>query len=178
MSRIGKKAIPVPDKVEVSIEGHHVRVKGPKGEVAAQIPARMEARLEDGQIVVTRPTDQPSDKALHGLARTLVANMVEGVTRGYSRRLEIIGVGYRAEGSGRKLKLSLGYSHPIEYEAPEGIEIVTPQPTAIEVRGADKQVVGQVAAEIRGYRKAEPYKGKGIRYEGEHVRRKAGKTGV
>ncbi|HKY60769.1 MAG TPA: 50S ribosomal protein L6 [Gemmatimonadota bacterium] len=178
MSRIGKKPISIPDKVEVSIEGQHVRVKGPKGQVAGRIPTRIGARLEDGRIVVTRPTEQPRDKALHGLARTLVANMVEGVTEGYSRRLEIVGVGYRAEGKGRKVKLSLGFSHPIEYEAPEGIEIVTPQPTVIEVRGADKQVVGQVAAEIRGYRKAEPYKGKGIRYEGEHVRRKAGKTGV
>jgi large subunit ribosomal protein L6 len=178
MSRIGKKPILVPDKVEVSIEGHQIRVKGPKGQVATRIPARIEARLEDGRIVVTRPTEQPRDKALHGLARTLVANMVQGVTEGYSRRLEIIGVGYRAEGSGRKLKLTLGFSHPIEYEAPEGIEFVTPQPTVIEVRGADKHAVGQVAAEIRGYRKAEPYKGKGIRYEGEHVRRKAGKTGV
>jgi len=178
MSRIGKRPIPVPEKVEVSIEGRHVRVKGPKGQVAVQIPARIDARLEDGRIVVTRPTDQPRDKALHGLARTLVSNMVEGVTEGYSRRLEIVGVGYRAEGSGRKVKLSLGFSHPIEHEAPEGIEIVTPQPTVIEVRGADKQLVGQVAAEIRGYRTAEPYKGKGIRYEGEHVRRKAGKTGV
>jgi large subunit ribosomal protein L6 len=178
MSRIGKRPIPVPEKVEVSIEGRHVRVKGPKGQVTVQIPARIDARLEDGRIVVTRPTEQPRDKALHGLARTLVANMVEGVTEGYSRRLEIVGVGYRAEGSGRKVKLSLGFSHPIEHEAPEGIEIVTPQPTVIEVRGADKQLVGQVAAEIRGYRTAEPYKGKGIRYEGEHVRRKAGKTGV
>ena len=178
MSRIGKKPILVPDKVEVSIEGHQIRVKGPKGQVATRIPARIEAHLEDGRIVVTRPTEQPRDKALHGLARTLVANMVQGVTEGYSRRLEIIGVGYRAEGSGRKLKLTLGFSHPIEYEAPEGIEFVTPQPTVIEVRGADKHAVGQVAAEIRGYRKAEPYKGKGIRYEGEHVRRKAGKTGV
>jgi large subunit ribosomal protein L6 len=178
MSRIGKKPILIPEKVEVSIEGRHVRVKGPKGQVAGQIPARIDARLEDGRIVVTRPTDQARDKALHGLARTLVANMVEGVTEGYSRRLEIVGVGYRAEGSGRKVKLSLGFSHPIEYEAPEGIEIVTPQPTVIEVRGADKHAVGQAAAEIRGHRTAEPYKGKGIRYEGEHVRRKAGKTGV
>ena len=178
MSRIGQKPIPVPDKVEVSIEGRQVQVKGPKGQVVTRIPARIQASLEDGQVVITRPTDQNRDKALHGLARTLVANMVEGVTEGFARRLEIVGVGYRAEGSGRKIKLSLGFSHPVEYEAPEGIEITTPQPTVIEVRGADKQVVGQVAAEIRSYRTSEPYKGKGIRYEGEHVRRKAGKTGV
>jgi large subunit ribosomal protein L6 len=178
MSRIGRKPVSVPDRVEVSIDGRHVRVKGPKGQVSARIPARIEASVEDGQVVVTRATDQARDKALHGLARTLVANMVEGVTEGFSRRLEIIGVGYRAEGSGRKLKLSLGFSQPIEYEAPEGIDITTPQPTLIEVRGADKQVVGQVAAEIRAYRTAEPYKGKGIRYQGEQVRRKAGKTGV
>ncbi len=178
MSRIGQKPIPVPEKVEVSIDGQHVRVKGPKGQVATRIPTRIRASLEDGQVVVTRPTEQARDRALHGLARTLVANMVEGVTEGFSRRLEIIGVGYRAEGSGRTLKLTLGFSHPVEYEAPEGIEITTPQPTVIVVRGADKQVVGQVAAEIRAYRKAEPYKGKGIRYEGEQVRRKAGKTGV
>ena len=178
MSRIGRKPVPVPEKVEVAIDGRQVQVKGPKGQVWARIPARIQASVEDGQVVVTRPTDQARDKALHGLARTLVANMVEGVTEGFSRRLEIIGVGYRAEGSGRKLKLSLGFSQPIEYEAPEGIDITTPQPTLIEVRGADKQVVGQVAAEIRAYRTAEPYKGKGIRYQGEQVRRKAGKTGV
>lgn len=178
MSRIGQKPIRVPEKVEVSIDGQRVEVKGPKGQVTTRIPTRIQASLEDGQVLVTRPTDQARDRALHGLARTLVANMVEGVTEGFMRRLEIVGVGYRAEGSGRKLKLSLGFSHPVEYEAPEGIEITTPQPTVIEVRGPDKQVVGQVAAEIRAYRTAEPYKGKGIRYEGEQVRRKAGKTGV
>lgn len=178
MSRIGLKPIPVPAGVEVSIDGREVRVKGPKGQVSNRIPSRIQATVEDGQVVVKRPTEQTRDKALHGLARTLVANMVEGVTEGFSRRLEIVGVGYRAEGSGRKLKLALGFSHPVEFEAPEGIEITTPQPTVIVVQGPDKQVVGQVAAEIRAYRKAEPYKGKGIRYEGEQVRRKAGKTGV
>ena len=178
MSRIGLKPIPVPAGVEVSIDGHEVRVRGPKGQVSNRIPSRIQATVEDGQVVVKRPTEQTRDKALHGLARTLVANMVQGVTEGFSRRLEIVGVGYRAEGSGRKLKLSLGFSHPVEYEAPEGIEITTPQPTVIVIQGPDKQVVGQVAAEVRAYRKAEPYKGKGIRYEGEQVRRKAGKTGV
>lgn len=178
MSRIGKQPVAVPDKVDVSIDGRAVRVKGPKGEVSEILPARITATLEDGEIVVARPGDEPRDKALHGLARSLIANMVEGVTEGFVKRLEIVGVGYRAEVGGRQLKLSLGFSHPVLYAVPDGIEIATPMPTQIEVRGADKQKVGQVAAEIRGFRKSEPYKGKGIRYEGEQVRRKAGKTGV
>ena len=178
MSRIGKKPIAIPEKVDVSIEGRAVRVKGPIGEVHTTLPERITAAVEDGTIVVNRPGDEPRDKALHGLARSLVANMVEGVTRGFVRRLEIVGVGYRAEAGGRTLRLSLGFSHPVEYRVPEGIEVATPQPSQIEIRGADKQMVGQVASEIRGFRPSEPYKGKGIRYEGEQVRRKAGKTGV
>jgi large subunit ribosomal protein L6 len=178
MSRIGKQPIPLPEKVDVAIEDRRVTVRGPKGEVVTTLPETITITVDDGYVVVTRAGDEGRQKALHGLARTLVANMIEGVTKGFSRRLEIIGVGYRAEASGTKVRLTLGYSHPIEYAAPEGVEIVSPTPTVIEIRGADKQVVGQVAADLRGFRPAEPYKGKGIRYEGEVVRRKAGKTGV
>lgn len=178
MSRIGNSPVPVPDGVEVAIDGRKVTVKGPRGEVVTTLPERISAVLEDGEVRVVRPSDAARDKAMHGLGRSLVANMVEGVTEGFTKRLEIIGVGYRAESSGGKVRLSLGFSHPIVYDVPEGIEVKTPSPNAIEVSGADKQMVGQVAAELRGYRTAEPYKGKGIRYEGEHVRRKAGKTGV
>ncbi len=178
MSRIGKNPVPVPGGVDVRVDGSTVTVKGPKGEVSQVVPASIEINVEDGQVRLERPSDAPRDKAMHGLTRTLVANMVEGVTTGWVKKLEIIGVGYRAEAAGRTLKLALGYSHPIDYPVPEGVEIATPTPTTVEIRGADKQMVGQVAAEIRGYRKAEPYKGKGIRYEGEYVRRKAGKTGV
>lgn len=178
MSRIGRQPIAVPEKVEIAIAGHEVTVKGPKGQVTSRIPDAITVEVKDGQVLVTRGGEETRQRALHGLARTLVANMIEGVTKGFSRRLEIIGVGYRAEASGKKVKLTLGFSHPIEYQAPEGVEIVTPQPTVIEIRGADKEAVGQVAADLRGYRPAEPYKGKGIRYEGEFVRRKAGKTGV
>lgn len=178
MSRIGKNPVPIPDKVEVSIHGQRVTVKGPKGEVSNVLPEAVSVKVDDGQVTVERPSDSARDKAMHGLARSLVANMVEGVTDGFSKRLEIIGVGYRAEAGGRTVRLNLGFSHPIEYDVPEGIEVTTATPTQIEVRGADKQKVGQVAAELRGYRPAEPYKGKGVRYEGEQVRRKAGKTGV
>ncbi len=178
MSRIGRQPIPVPDNVEVSIDGREVRVKGPNGEVAGTMPERIATSHEDGEIRVARRSDSAQDRALHGLARTLVANMVHGVTEGYEKRLEIEGVGYRAEAAGAKIKLSLGFSHPIEYDVPDGVEATTPQPTQIVVKGADKQKVGQVAAELRAFRPAEPYKGKGIKYEGEHVRRKAGKTAV
>ncbi len=178
MSRIGKNPVPIPDGVEVSIDGQRVTVKGPKGEVANVLPEAVSVKVDDGQVTVERPSDSARDKAMHGLARSLVANMVEGVTDGFSKRLEIVGVGYRAEAGGRTVRLNLGFSHPIEYAVPEGIEVSTATPTQIEVRGADKQKVGQVAAELRGYRPAEPYKGKGVRYEGEQVRRKAGKTGV
>jgi large subunit ribosomal protein L6 len=178
VSRIGKNPVPVPEGVDVVVDGSTVRVKGPKGEIAQILPANIAVTVEGGEVRVERPSDQPRDKAMHGLSRTLVANMVEGVTNGFMKKLEIIGVGYRAEAAGRTLRLALGYSHPILYPVPEGIEVATPTPTTVEIRGADKQMVGQVAAEIRGFRKAEPYKGKGIRYEGEYVRRKAGKTGV
>jgi large subunit ribosomal protein L6 len=178
MSRIGRQPISIPEKVEVSIDGRRVTVKGPKGEVSNTLPETVSVAVEDGHIVVARSGEETRDRALHGLARTLVANMVQGVTSGYTRRLEIVGVGYRAEAGGGKVRLSLGFSHPVEYVPPPGVEIVTPTPTVIEVRGPDKQAVGQAAADLRGFRPTEPYKGKGIRYEGEVVRRKAGKTGV
>lgn len=178
MSRIGKQPIPLPEKVEIAITGSRVTVRGPKGEVSTILPDAVAVAVSESEVVVTREGDQTRHKALHGLARSLVANMIEGVTKGFARKLEIVGVGYKAEASGGKVKLSLGFSHPVEYVAPQGIEIVTPVPTVIEIRGADKQVVGQVAADLRAFRPAEPYKGKGIRYEGEVVRRKAGKTGV
>jgi large subunit ribosomal protein L6 len=178
MSRIGRQPISIPEKVEVSIDGRRVTVKGPKGEVSNTLPETVSVAVEDGHIVVARGGEETRERALHGLARTLVANMVQGVTSGYMRRLEIVGVGYRAEAGGGKVRLSLGFSHPVEYVPPPGVEIVTPTPTVIEVRGPDKQAVGQAAADLRGFRPTEPYKGKGIRYEGEVVRRKAGKTGV
>lgn len=178
MSRIGKQPVAIPNGVTVTVEGQDVKVKGPKGEVDSRLPVEISARVDDGQVLVERAGEGSRDKAMHGLARSLVANAVEGVTAGFTKKLEIIGVGYRAEASGRKVKLNLGFSHPIEFPVPEGIEVKTPTPTVIEVSGADRQVVGQVAAELRGLRPTEPYKGKGIKYEGEHVRRKAGKTGV
>ena len=175
VSRIGKQPIPVPSGVEVAIEPELVRVKGPKGELQERVSPAMVVKQEDGQIVVSRPTDRGEHRALHGLTRSLIANMVEGVTNGYEKRLEIQGVGYRAQLQGRKLVLALGYSHPVEIEAPDGIDFEVPLPTRIVVRGISKQVVGEVAANIRKQRKPEPYKGKGIRYEGEHVARKVGK---
>ena len=178
MSRIGRQPIPVPDNVEVLIDGREVRVKGPNGEVVGIMPERIATSHENGEIRIARRSNLAQDRALHGLARTLVANMVHGVTEGYEKRLEIEGVGYRAEASGAKIKLSLGFSHSIEYDVPDGVEVTTPRPTQIVVKGADKQKVGQVAAELRAFRPAEPYKGKGIKYEGEHIRRKAGKTAV
>lgn len=178
MSRIGKNPVPLPQGVDVKVDDRRVTVKGPKGEVSNVLPEGITVEHDADEVRVLRPSDAARDKAMHGLARSLVANMVEGVTDGFSKRLEIVGVGYRAEAQGQNVRLSLGFSHPIDYPVPEGIEIATPSPTQIEVKGADKQKVGQVAAELRGYRPAEPYKGKGVRYEGEHVRRKAGKTGV
>lgn len=178
MSRIGKTPVSIPEGVDVAIDGQRVTVKGPKGEVSNVLPETVSVSIEDGEVKVERPSDSARDKAMHGLARSLVANMVEGVTEGFGKRLEIVGVGYRAEAGGSTVRLNLGFSHPIEYEVPEGIEVTTPSQTQIEIRGADKQKVGQVAAELRGFRPAEPYKGKGVRYEGEQVRRKAGKTGV
>jgi large subunit ribosomal protein L6 len=165
----------VPAGVSVSISPGRVMVNGPLGELAQTIPQRITVEQEDGQLLVTRPTDRGEDRALHGLTRTLVANMVEGVTKGFEKRLEIQGIGYRAHLRGEELELAVGYSHPVAYKPPKGISFEVPQPTVIVVKGIDKQRVGQVAAEIRSVRPPEPYKGKGIRYAGEYVRRKVGK---
>jgi large subunit ribosomal protein L6 len=175
MSRIGRQPVAVPDGVEISIEPELVKVKGPKGELEERVSREIGVAQENGEIVVTRSTDRGEHRALHGLTRSLIANMVEGVTNGFEKRLEIQGVGYRAQLQGNKLVLALGYSHPVEVNAPEGIDFEVPQPTRITVRGISKQVVGEVAAIIRKQRPPEPYKGKGIRYEGEHVARKVGK---
>jgi large subunit ribosomal protein L6 len=175
MSRIGRTPIPVPQGVEISIAPGQVSVKGPLGQLSQTVPQRIAVEQRDGELVVTRPTDRGEDRALHGLTRTLVANMVEGVTKGFEKRLEIQGVGYRAQLKGSDLELALGYSHSVPYAAPEGISFEVPQPTEIVVKGIDKQRVGQVAAEIRSVRPPEPYKGKGVRYAGEYVRRKVGK---
>jgi large subunit ribosomal protein L6 len=175
MSRIGKQPIAVPDGVEIAIEPELVRVKGPKGELSERVARDIGVEQQNGEILVTRPTDRGEHRALHGLTRSLIANMVEGVTNGYEKRLEIQGVGYRAQLQGSRLVLALGYSHPVELDAPDGIEFEVPMPTRIVVRGISKQAVGEVAANIRKQRPPEPYKGKGIRYEGEHVARKVGK---
>jgi large subunit ribosomal protein L6 len=175
MSRIGRKPVDVPDAVSVEIGSGNIAVKGPKGELTQFFSQEMTVSQEDGTIVVTRPTDRGPHRALHGLTRSLIANMVEGVTDGFEKRLEIQGVGYRAALKGKNLELALGYSHPVSITAPEGIEFEVPQPTEVIVRGIDKQLVGQVAADIRKRRKPEPYKGKGIRYKGEQVLRKVGK---
>jgi len=177
MSRIGKKPITVPAGVDVSLDGTHIRVKGPKGELTRNLHSAVSVRREDGQILVERPSDSPEHRSVHGLTRTLVANMIEGVTTGFKKTLEIVGVGYRAENKPFGLTLALGYSHPIDYRAPEGIELRAVSPTVVEVTGANKEVVGQVAAEIRSLRPPEPYKGKGVKYQGEVIRRKAGKAG-
>jgi large subunit ribosomal protein L6 len=175
MSRIGKQPIAVPSGVEVTIESELVKVKGPKGELSERVNRDMDVKQENGEILVARPTDRGDHRALHGLTRSLIANMVEGVTNGFEKRLEIQGVGYRAQLQGTKLVLALGYSHPVEMDAPDGIDFEVPQPTRVIVRGISKQAVGEVAANIRKARPPEPYKGKGIRYEGEHVARKVGK---
>ncbi len=175
MSRIGKKPIEVPAGVIVSVDPGRVTVAGPKGELRQVVPVRIGINQEDDTIVVTRPTERGEDRALHGLTRTLIANMVEGVTQGFEKRLEIQGVGYRAAMSGTDLELQVGYSHSVKIKPREGISFEVPIPTQVIVRGIDKQVVGQTAAEIRKVRPPEPYKGKGIRYEGEFVRRKVGK---
>jgi large subunit ribosomal protein L6 len=177
MSRVGKSPIPIPTGVDVTIEGPNVRVKGPKGELSHEAPPSITVTREGDDLVVTRPDDERDNRALHGLTRSLVANMVQGVAEGYSRDLEIVGVGYRATAQGpSKLELQLGFSHPVQFDAPDGITFEVPQPTRITVRGCDKQLVGQVAANIRKIRKPEPYKGKGIRYADERVLRKAGKS--
>ena len=177
MSRIGKMPIPVPTGVEVTIDGSHVTVKGPKGTLQHDAPETITIAREGDELIVTRPDDERENRALHGLTRSLVANMVTGVSEGFVRELEIVGVGYRAAASGpQRLEIQVGYSHPVHVDAPDGIEFETPAPTRITVRGYDKQLVGQVAADIRKIRKPEPYKGKGIRYANEHVLRKAGKS--
>ena len=175
MSRIGNKPIEIPASVTVLIDPGRVTVNGPNGELTQAVPQRMRIEQEDGTITVSRPTERGPDRALHGLTRTLIANMVEGVTQGFEKRLEIQGVGYRANLQGTALELSVGYSHTVRKEPPKGITFEVPAPTQIIVKGADKQQVGQIAAEIRRVRPPEPYKGKGIRYEGEYVRRKVGK---
>ncbi len=175
MSRIGKRPIPIPSGVTIAIDPERVTVNGPKGELSERINREITVQQEGDEVVVTRPTDRGEHRALHGLTRTLVANMVVGVTDGFEKRLEIQGVGYRAQLKGRDLELALGYSHPVAVKAPDGIEFEVPMPTRIVVRGASKQQVGEIAAFIRKQRKPEPYKGKGIRYEGEYVARKVGK---
>jgi large subunit ribosomal protein L6 len=176
MSRIGKLPIEVPAGVEVRVEGRQATVTGPRGTLSQELPERITVRHQDGRILVERPDDERDSRALHGLVRSLVANMVEGVTNGFEKRLEIQGVGYRVQAQGADLVFSLGYSHPIPVKAPEGITFEVTSPTRFSVRGIDKQQVGQVAAEIRRLRRPDPYKGKGVRYAGEVVRRKAGKT--
>ncbi|MGH7711792.1 MAG: 50S ribosomal protein L6 [Gemmatimonadaceae bacterium] len=177
MSRIGKHPVAVPSGVTVLLDGQVITVKGPKGELKRTIHPELGLKVENNEITVSRPSDEPRHKSLHGLSRTLIANMVEGVTKGYTKQLEITGVGYKAEVRPYGLQLSLGYSHVIEVKAPPGIKLSAPQPTQIVVDGADKETVGRLAAEIRQFRKPEPYKGKGIKYVGEIVRRKAGKAG-
>ena len=175
MSRIGKRPIEIPAGVTVMVDPGRVTVHGPKGELRQQVPARMLIKLEEGTLTVARPTERGEDRSLHGLTRTLIANMVEGVTAGFEKKLEIQGVGYRATLAGTNLELAVGYSHSVRIQPREGISFEVPGPTQVVVRGIDKQLVGQTAAEIRKVRPPEPYKGKGIRYEGEFVRRKVGK---
>jgi large subunit ribosomal protein L6 len=178
VSRIGKSPIPVPSGVDVSISGSHVSVKGPKGSLERTVPSNITIRQDGDTLVVERPNDERQNRALHGLVRSLVNNMVVGVTTGFRKELEIVGVGYRATAQGpNALQLALGFSHPVNVKAPEGVTFEVPSPTRIVVNGIDKEAVGQVAADIRAWRKPEPYKGKGVRYLGEHVQRKAGKAG-
>ncbi|MDP8261149.1 MAG: 50S ribosomal protein L6 [Candidatus Kappaea frigidicola] len=178
MSRIGKKPVDIPSNVKVNLDGKIVRVEGPKGKLEERMHQRMSAEVKDNQLIVSRLSDNKLDKSLHGLTRSLIQNMVIGVTEGYKKELEIHGVGMRAQLQGKKIVLQLGFSHPVNYDIPEGISVVIAKPTQIEITGIDKQSVGEVAAEIRHFYKPEPYKGKGIRYKGEYVRRKAGKTVV
>ena len=178
MSRIGKQPVPVPSGVDITIDGQNLAVKGPKGslELAVAEPISV-SRNDDGAIVVTRPDDERRNRSLHGLSRTLIANLVTGVTEGYTRKMEIFGVGYRVQQKGSNLEFALGYSHPVIIEAPEGITFAVESPTKFSVSGIDKQKVGQISSNIRRLRRPDPYKGKGVRYEGEQIRRKVGKTG-
>lgn len=177
MSRIGKKPIEIPAGVDVKVEGNKVTVKGPKGELTKEFDKDMEIKLEEGVLTVSRPSESKKHRALHGLTRTLIFNMIEGVTNGYKKELEIVGTGYRAAKNGNKLSLVLGFSHPLELEDPEGIKVEVPKPNSIVIEGIDKEKVGAYAAHIRGYREPEPYKGKGIKYIDEVIKRKVGKTG-
>ena len=176
MSRIGKLPVQVPAGVEVSLQGKSFSAKGPKGSLRLEVHPDIDLKVEGNEVTVHRPSEQPRHKALHGLTRSLVNNMLTGVSQGFSKKLEIVGVGYKAEKTGTGIKVVVGYSHPIEFPAPEGVDLECPNSTTIVVSGPDKQKVGQTAAEIRGFRPPEPYKGKGIRYQGEQIRRKAGKT--
>jgi large subunit ribosomal protein L6 len=176
MSRIGKQPVPIPSGVDVKLNGHSLTVKGSKGQLSLDVHPDLAVAVEDGEILVKRPSDTPNHRALHGLMRSLIANMVEGVTDGFSKTLEIVGVGYRADKQGKGITLNLGFSHQVRYDPPDGVVLEVPNQTTVVVQGPDKQKVGQTAAEIRGFRPPEPYKGKGIRYQGEQVRRKAGKT--
>ena len=178
MSRIGKLPVVIPNGVKIELDGSNITVKGPKGELSRTLHPEMTVGIDDGQIVVGRPSDQKRHRALHGLTRSLINNMVGGVNDGFSKALEIHGVGYRAEAVDSGIRLFVGYSHPVDYKPPDGVAIKVEAPTKLKVEGIDKESVGQAAAEIRKVRPPEPYKGKGIRYEGEHVRRKAGKTGA
>ena len=178
MSRIGRKPVALPAGVEIKVEGNVITVKGPKGELSQEIGEQITAKIEENELIFTRPSDTKEDKAQHGLARALVNNMVTGVTTGFQKTLKIVGVGYRAEKQGNKLVMSLGYSHPVEMEDPEGIETEVPDPNTIIVKGIDKALVGNYAAVIRDWRKPEPYKGKGILYEGEVIKKKEGKSAV
>jgi len=175
MSRIGKQPIELPSGVNVAISPGRVQVNGPLGELSQNVPARMQVEQDDGNLLVKRPTERGGDRALHGLTRSLIANMVEGVTKGFEKRLELQGVGYRATLRGSDLELNVGFSHPVVVKPPQGISFEVPEPTSVLVKGIDKQQVGEIAAEVRKVRPPEPYKGKGIRYEGEYVRRKVGK---
>jgi len=177
MSRIGRMPVVIPSGVDVAIDGRQVSVKGPKGELSLEIPAPIEVTQADGTITVTRPNDEGEVRALHGLSRSLIANMVTGVTAGYAKTMEIVGVGYRVQAKGRDLEFALGFSHPVPVTAPEGITFRVETPTRFVVEGIDKQQVGEVAANIRKLRKPDPYKGKGVKYQGEQIRRKVGKAG-
>lgn len=178
MSRIGRQPITIPQGVDVKIDGNLVTVKGPKGQLARELHRDMQVVIEDNVIRIERPTDNKLHRSLHGLTRTLVSNMVEGVTKGFEKALELTGVGYRAAKQGKKLVLTVGYSHPVEMEPKDGLEIEVPAPTKVIVKGIDKEMVGAFAANVRSVREPEPYKGKGIKYEGERIRRKVGKTGA
>jgi large subunit ribosomal protein L6 len=177
MSRIGRMPVVVPSGVDVTIDGRQVRVKGPKGELSLEVPTPIDVAHTDGTITVTRPSDEGEIRALHGLSRSLIANMVTGVTAGYSKTMEIVGVGYRVQAKGKDLEFALGYSHPVPVTAPDGITFRVETPTRFVVEGIDKQQVGEVAANIRKLRKPDPYKGKGVKYQGEQIRRKVGKAG-